>query len=117
MDAPPLSKTSRLPAPGRPLGIRWGMLANDLSECAQGARLPIVGSHPPHERARRLVDDGDDTRVPAADDDVVRMEAPVARVVPLIGSKIRGGIHVQPVAAATILGPRREAVDGIARLL
>src|SRR5262245_21734072 len=92
------------------------MLAENLSERAQGARLPVVRSHPPDEGAGGPVDDGHDARVPAADDDVVRIEPAITSVVPLVGSKVCGRIHMQPVATPAVLDPARIAANDIARL-
>src|SRR5262249_5885613 len=89
------------------------MLAENLSQRPQWARLAIIRTHPPRERAGRPIDDPDDARGPAADDDVVRMETFVAGVVPLVGSEIRRGVHVQPVTAAAVLQPAREPMNRV----
>src|SRR6185369_13785077 len=93
------------------------MLTENLAELAQRLRFPIVGPHTPDQLAVRPVDDCHDARRPAADDDVVGMEALIASVEPPIRTKVRGGVQVEVIAAAPSVAPPRKSMDRIPRLV
>ena len=83
------------------------MLPDDLADRAQRVRLEEVGPEPPDDRAV-AGDDGEQARLAAADDHVVRREPLVAGVEPSVGADIRGRIQVKPVERrrTATAGPR-----------
>ena len=76
------------------------VLADDLADRAKLLRLAEVGTEPPDDRAV-AADDGEEARFAAADEDVVRGEAPVALVEPAVRADVGRRVDVEPVEAAT----------------
>src|SRR6266542_4207464 len=75
------------------------VLADDLADCQLFRGFAHVGAHAPDDLAI-AADDGEEARLAAGEKDVFWIEALVAGVVPLVGPKPGGGVHVQPFEAS-----------------
>ena len=75
------------------------MLADDPAKGLE-FRLAVVGADLPDDLPGFLADNQDDVGFAPVNDDVVGMEALVARVVPLVRAKHGHGVDVHPVAQA-----------------
>src|SRR5262249_58677549 len=84
------------------------VLPDDLANRLRRRRLAIVGTHPPDDAAV-AADNRYETRLAAADEDVIRTEPLIAVVVPVVRADVRRGVDVEPVdaLALTAQGGRR----------
>src|SRR3990172_5143340 len=77
------------------------MRADDRPQLAKGGRRRVLRPHLPDDVARSLRND-EDHRPPIVGNDVLRMKALVARVVPAVGPQARDGVQKY---AVLILAP------------
>src|SRR5688572_26919727 len=91
------------------------MLANDLPNRAQFLRSAEVWAELPDDFAV-AADNREQAGFAAADDDVVRREASITLIEPLVRPDIRGRVDVQPVEAAPRLVEAARGLDGGARI-
>src|SRR5438477_6998448 len=89
------------------------MLSNHLAKGAQLRRCTVVRPYLPHNPAIPS-HNRHNRRRPAADHHVLRSEAFVAFVIPVVWPHIRRRIHVEPVERAP---PRTSATDCLASIL
>ena len=87
------------------------VLADDPADGAQFGRAVVIRAELPGDLAGLFADDENDVGFAAVHDQVVGMEALVARIIPLVGTEHGHGVDVHPVAHAF---GQRGAVVGVA---
>ena len=79
------------------------MRPDDLPDPAIGF-ICIIRAQLPDDLASLLRNDRQNIGLPAVPNDIVRMEAFIARIIPLIGAQDTHAVDMHPVKAALILG-------------